>query len=228
MEKNYIVSVGGSLIAPDSIDLAFLKKFKDVVSKAVKRGGRFFIVPGGGRTCRNYQKIARTLNPDISDKALDWIGIYANRLHSFLLLGIFEKHAYPEVVMPEKIPQKFRGRILVTAGGVKPGWTSDSTSLYFAQKFGVKTIVNLTNVDGVFDKDPKRYKKVKLIHWLTWRQFRLQFGKSHKPGQHQPFDSVAARVAERSKIRVVILNGRKLENFMRFLSGKSFRGTIIE
>jgi len=46
--KTIILSLGGSLIYPDKLDLKFLNKFKKIIEKFVKNGYRFIIICGGG------------------------------------------------------------------------------------------------------------------------------------------------------------------------------------
>jgi len=50
-----IISVGGSLVVPDQIDTAFLKKLKIFILKEIKKGKKFVIIAGGGKVCRRYQ-----------------------------------------------------------------------------------------------------------------------------------------------------------------------------
>ena len=58
-KQTYVISLGGSLIAPEGgIDWKFLKKFRQLIMAAVKRGNRFVIITGGGITARSYQAAA--------------------------------------------------------------------------------------------------------------------------------------------------------------------------
>src|SRR3989344_6099064 len=94
-KQTYILSLGGSLIAPDGIDKNFLKKFCQALMASAK-GRQFVIIPGGGQTARRYQKVASELDrPTNID--LDWICIKTNHLHSSLFRSIFGKYAHPEV-----------------------------------------------------------------------------------------------------------------------------------
>ena len=67
-----IISLGGSLVAPREIDLGFLKNFKTVIQKHLKTK-RFFILVGGGKVARNYQKALLEFGAKPSER--DWIGI---------------------------------------------------------------------------------------------------------------------------------------------------------
>ena len=58
-----ILFVGGSLIFPDEIDIGFLKDFKSLILKHVKKGKKFVIITGGGKICRKYQNAAGSITP---------------------------------------------------------------------------------------------------------------------------------------------------------------------
>ncbi|MBP9803218.1 MAG: UMP kinase, partial [Candidatus Pacebacteria bacterium] len=98
MEKEtFIISLGGSLIVPNEIDIEFLKSFKELIIKKINEGNRFVIVTGGGKICRKYQDGAKELsNP--SNEDLDWIGIASLRLNAELIRVIFEEYAHHIVV----------------------------------------------------------------------------------------------------------------------------------
>lgn len=183
------------------------------------------ILSGGGHTSRIYQQAANKA-AGASDEVLDWIGIETCKLNAMLLNAVF----FPLIsaLSRERGGFRLRNAVSIMSGGRKPGNSSDSTSVYYAQKAAFKTIINLTNVAGVYDRDPNLFPKAKLIPHMTWKQFLQQFGSSRRPGQHKPFDPSAARPAWRLGIKVVIVDGRNIKNLQNFFQGKDFRGTVIE
>lgn len=56
--KTIIIKLGGSLVVPNEIDVSLLKEFRRIIEDYTKKGFRFGIVVGGGKTCRKYQKVA--------------------------------------------------------------------------------------------------------------------------------------------------------------------------
>ncbi|TSA45499.1 UMP kinase [bacterium] len=222
----YILSLGGSIIVPDEIDIEYLKKFRQTILRLAKNGDQFVIIPGGGHTCRRYQKAANQIAKAAPER-LDWIGIAANRLHSYFLHAIFGLNAHREVVYPDTRLKKFREPVAITVGGIKPGWSSDTTSVYFAKIFKAKLVINLTDVKGVYDKDPDKYRGAKIITNFTWADYRKKFGLSRAPGQYMPFDSSAARKAKAAGLEVVVMSGYDLANLRNFISGRRFVGTTI-
>jgi uridylate kinase len=83
MEETIIISLGGSLIVPDQIDVDFLKSFKELIISKLKQDKKFVIITGGGKICRRYQDAAKEL-ADPTNLELDTIGIRALNLNAEL------------------------------------------------------------------------------------------------------------------------------------------------
>jgi len=225
MSEIIIISVGGSLICPDRIDTEFLKKFKVIIEKHLKRGNRFVLIAGGGRIARYYQEAARSV-ASINKEDLDWIGIHATRINAQLLRTVFQKYAKPKIIKHPNEPVDFKEKILVAAGW-KPGCSTDYDAVLLAKQLGVKKVINLSNIDYVYDKDPKKFSDAKPIIRMIWKDFRKKFGSQWDPGLNTPFDPVASKEAEANNMAVYIINGAKLENLDNILEEKEFVGTII-
>lgn len=219
-----IISLGGSLIVPDDIDTDFLHSFRNLILKHAKRQ-TFVIACGGGRTCRDYQAAARDLGI-LSKDELDWLGIHAARLNGHLVRYLFGRHAHPQLVTDPGKKITAREKILVAAGW-KPGWSTDYMAVMLAKRLGAKAVINLTNVDYVYDKNPREHKDAKPFKQMAWRAFRKIISEPWKPGMHAPFDPVAARLAEKFSMEVAVINGKRLHDVENYLEGKVFVGTRI-
>lgn len=125
-----------------------------MILKYLKKEKRFIIVSGGGKTARNYQNAASKVTK-ITKEDLDWIGIHSTRINAHLLRTIFRDWAYPKIITnPQKIKKEIKEKIII-AGGWKPGWSTDFVSTKLAQAYKVKTVLNLSNISFVYNKDPK-------------------------------------------------------------------------
>lgn len=227
-KKTIIISLGGSLIVPEEVDWKFLKQFKKVIESKIKEGFRFIIVTGGGKTCRKYQLAAKKVTKLTADD-VDWIGIHASRLNAHLIRTIFRDYAHPII---NKNPYdlesflKAKESILVAAG-YRPGNSTDYISILLAKHFEVKKVANLSNIDYVCDKDPKKHKDAKKIKEINWNDFQKIVGETWDPGANVPFDPIASKMAAKEGIEVAILNGKKISNFEKYLAGEKFVGTTI-
>lgn len=223
--ERIIVSVGGSLIVPDGIDVDFLKRFKDLVIEKVQRGYSFTIIAGGGKTARHYQEAASAVTP-LSPQDLDWIGIHSTRLNAQLLRNMFVGYAHAHVIKNPTIDIDADEPIIIAAGW-QPGWSTDYVATLIAKNLGSHRMVNLSNIDYVYSADPKKDPGAHPIEKISWADFRTLIPDEWDPGLSSPFDPVAAKEAESLGLEVAIINGAKLEEFGKYIDGEPFVGTVI-
>jgi uridylate kinase len=227
MKKAYIVSLGGSLIVPkDGIDWQFLKKFRRLILEQVRQVEKFYLISGGGTTCRKYNEAAKKVVKLTRDD-LDWLGIHATRLNAHLLRTIFRGDAHPEIITNPTLILAAKEKIVI-AGGWRPGWSTDYVATMLAEKYKVKTVVNLSNIDFVYDKDPSKFKDAKKFTKINWPDFRKIVGNKWDPGLNAPFDPVASKKAHTLGLEVVIMNGKNIKNLNNYFNGKTFIGTVIK
>jgi uridylate kinase len=228
--KSFVLSLGGSIIIPDGgFNIQFLKDFEAFLRKKIAAGLRFFIVCGGGATCRKYRDAAdMVMGGKVSNEDLDWLGVHSTRLNSHLIRTIFRDIAYRRVIDNYDVIDKRPVEPIVLASGWKPGWSTDYNAVLLAQDYGVEKIINLTNVSYVYDKDPKKYKEAKPKERLTWDELIKIVGTKWIPGMYTPFDPVAAQLAKRLGLEVVVTDGKDLKNLDNILEGRRFKGTVIK
>lgn len=226
-EDKIIISLGGSLIVPDGIDTDFLKSFKEVVLSEVKKGKKFIIITGGGKTARTYIESLLTIS-GVTDWEKDMLGIHATRLNAELLKGVFgSDYVRGEIIIDYTLPIVFEKPILV-GGGSEPGHSSDAVAVMVAKSTGAKTVINLSNIDRVYDSDPRKNPEAKSFEQISWTEYLDIIPKDWSPGLSSPFDPVASRMAQGEGIEVVIMNGRTAENLASYLNGDEYIGTIIK
>jgi len=223
-----LIALGGSTICPQpgKINATFLKKFQKLILKFIKKDFKFILIAGGGKICRLYQKAATKIGK-LPYEDIDWLGIHATRLNAHLLRTIFRKVAYPVVLDNPKKPVKNNWKILIAAGW-RPGWSTDYISVLLAKRFKVKEIIDAGNIPFVYNKDLLKYKNVFPIKKITWKDYRKLIGSKWIPGLSAPIDPIAAKLAQKLKIRALIIKGTELKNLERVILGKKFKGTIIE
>ncbi len=227
--NTFVLSLGGSLVAPNGgIDTQFLTSFNEFIRSQISlKKRRFFIVVGGGATARHYRDAGEAvIRHKITDEDLDWIGIHTTRLNAHLIRTIFRDIADPRVIKHYEIILKIDAPVVVAAGW-KPGWSTDYCAVTLCQDYGVTWLINLTNVDQVFDKDPKQFPDAKPLVDLSWDQYRSMTGDKWIPGMNLPFDPIASKLANELGVTVKILNGKHLDNLEHALDGKPFLGTTI-
>ena len=223
-----VISLGGSIVAPDGVDEGFLKDFTaligDFLSRDEKR--RFILVAGGGGPARAWQKACRSICPSPLDDQADWIGIMATRLNAQLVKAVMGEWCTQDVVYDPTQVEPLMGRVLV-ASGWKPGFSSDYDAVLLAERFQADAVINLSNIEKVYTDDPKKNPDAKPIDAISWADFCTMVGDEWVPGKNVPFDPIASRHAAKLGLKVICAAGRDLPNLKRILSGETFTGTII-
>jgi uridylate kinase len=222
-KETIIISLGGALVAPNEIDAGFLKSFKYSLKKYLGTK-RFFIIVGGGKIARIYQKALSEFGAKSND--MDWAGINVTRMNAEVVKQMFSENVYPKVITDPNIKVKTNKGVIIGAGW-KPGWSTDYDSVLIAKNHNVKTIINLTNIDYVYDKDPNKFTDAKPLEEIDWKSFSQIVGDKWAPGKSAPFDPIASKIASKLKLKVIMINGKNLDRLEDFLNNKPFIGTVI-
>lgn len=226
MKKVIVLSLGGSLIIPGEVNTNYLKKFKKVILKHKKKYN-FIIVTGGGSIARKYIKSLNSIGMNKDFQSFS--GISATRMNARFMtyfFGFDQEYGIPHTIGDLKRYLIKKDIIFCGALEYKPNQTSDSTAAEIAREFKAE-FINLTNVDGLFDKNPKEHPNAKLIKSISWNEFDEIASKiSFKPGQHFVLDQKASKIILKERIKTYII-GDKIKNLDLLLSGKNFKGTII-
>jgi uridylate kinase len=231
MASVQVISLGGSIIAPDKVDVAFLRSFRKAVLEYLEQDPerRLILVCGGGGPAREYQGAYRAVLSEPAEaeaEAQDWLGIAATRLNAELVRFLFQPHCPQPVVQDPTAVPVFTGRVLV-AGGWKPGFSSDYDAVLLARRFQADSLVNLSNVAAIYSADPKMDPSARPLPRLRWAELAAMVGTTWVPGRNVPFDPVATAEAARAGLRVVVAAGRNIENFKKILAGQEFEGTVV-
>ncbi|MBS3088476.1 UMP kinase [Candidatus Pacearchaeota archaeon] len=228
MKKVIVLSLGGSLIIPEKSNFKFLDKFVKTLRKNYKTH-KFVVVCGGGSIARKY--IDALKKEGKSKKELSMAGIRATRTNAQFVMQLFGKSESNDILPKnmQEIKSNLSKNNVVICGALRytKDSTSDSTAAALA-KYLNSDFINLTNVDGLYDKNPVTDPKAKFIPKESWKDFQKRASKiKFKAGQHFVLDQKAAQIISKHKITTYII-GPKLKNLNKALKGKKFKGTIIQ
>ena len=221
--KTVILSVGGSMLNPTTVDRRFLHTLSKTLLKASKKH-KIIIVTGGGFLARDYMDALQGKN----DTVKSLLGIECTRLNAHLLasaIGQCNQDIPENISTVKKLAKQFR--IVVTGGMSGPRTTSDATTALIANALGADALINLTNVNGLYTKDPRKHRDAVFIPRISHDDFYTSYIQRlhEKPGQHFVLDRMAADICRREHITIVILTG--MRNLEACLTEKRFIGTII-
>lgn len=219
MTMKLVIALGGSLIDFDEDYFERLKRFLKDLSK----DHRIYVVVGGGEIARKYIDFGRKLG--LEEEILDWIGIFATRLNAKLVSSILGAN--------EEIPRSVEDAVkldkgLVVMGGTTPGHSTDTVAAELAEKISADLLIIATDVDGIYDKDPKMHPDARFFGEVSVDKLQEICKKPWtRAGDRVIIDGPAVEVIKRSGFDVIVLNGKDLENLGRAIRREKFRGTKI-
>ena len=202
MKKRIVIKLSGRIFGMDNV-----KVLKDYATFLVKISKicQPVIVAGGGNIARHYISHARSSGAD--ESTLDELGIEISRLNAKLLIYALGNKAYshPPTTLQE-VRHAVDDGLIVIAGGLHPGQSTNGTAALIAEKIKAEQFLNATDVDGVYDMDPNKFKKAKKFKRIELKNLKnILVHEDSVAGGYDLMDIVALKIIERSKIKTRIL-----------------------
>ena len=187
------------------------------------------VVVGGG----NIWRYRDTQESGIERTVSDAMGMLATIMNSVALQSALESlGTQTRVLSAIDIPQLAeafikrralrhleKGRVVICAGGTgNPYFTTDSAAALRALELGCDVVLKATNVDGVYDKDPKRFRSAKLYGELTYQEAIAQ--------NLNVMDQSAFSLCREQKLPIVVFNFFKKGALLRAAKGENI-GTVV-
>jgi uridylate kinase len=210
------------------IDKPTLNDVAQQISSVAKKA-QVVVVVGGG----NIWRYRDTKESGIERTVSDAMGMLATIMNSVALQSALESvHSSTRVLSAMDIPQlaepfiKRRAlrhlekkRIVICAGGTgNPYFTTDSAAALRALELGCDVILKATNVDGVYDKDPRKHKDAKKFTTLTYQKAI--------EADVQVMDQAAFSLCREQKLPIVVFDFFKKGNLLKAASGEKI-GTLV-
>ncbi len=155
-----------------------------------------------------------------------YLSISATHLNAFLMKYVFNGYVEPDIIIDPTKEIQFNKKVIIV-GGWKPGWSTDYDAVLLAKNIGAETVINMSNIDYVYEEDPKKNPDSKPLKEISWQDFRKLVGDTWSPGLNMPFDPIAAKEAEKNRLNVIII-GKNLDNLKKVLNQEKFEGTLIK
>lgn len=224
-----VISLGGSLIVPNKINIKLLEEFRETILKNTDKY-RFVVVCGGGTPARTYINGLEEQNISNKNYLQSLLGISITRTNARFMTYFFGKDANQGI--PHEIKEvhnSIQKNKIVFCGALRyeKNQTSDTVAASLARYFNT-IFINLTNVNGLYDKNPKTHRSAKFIPEISFKDFYKMARKiPFTPGQHFVLDQKAAKIIKKYKIKTFIL-GDDMKNLDGLLNSRHFVGTIVE
>jgi len=221
-----VVSVGGSILAPD-LEPDRVADYAAAVQSLDEAGHTVGAVVGGGPTAREYITAARELGAN--EIELDQLGIAVTRLNGRLLIAALDDRAAPTPAESyEDGREAIRRGDIPILGGIVAAQTTDAVAAAFAEYVGADLLVYATSVSGVYDADPNSDPDATRFDRLSAGELvDVIADMEMNAGSSAPVDLLAAKVIERSGIRTIVLDGTDPDRVVDAVERDAFDGTEI-
>jgi uridylate kinase len=221
-----VVKLGGALFRRDP-DVTALKEMGKVLGGFVGEGNQLVLVAGGGENARTYISAARKLGAE--ESTCDLLGIQITRANAELLrlaIGSAASSKIPTTL--GDLPHLVGSGKTVVMGGLQPGQSTSAVAALAAEITRSEILVNGTDVEGVYDEDPKKNPKAKLIRsvhvdkLLTWAMGGEVFA-----GRYELLDPLAIKILQRAKIPTRFVSLEDPTNIIAALRGKDIGTRVV-
>lgn len=232
MPKRILLKLSGEALTQTGERGVNPKALKDIaqeIKSAVKTKCQLAIVIGGGNIWRGVRDGGGIINRVNSDN----MGMMATIINALALQSALEDAGVPTRVLTSinvyQLAEPFirrkairhleKGRVVIFAGGTgNPFFTTDSAAALRASEIKADLVLKATQVDGVYDSDPKKNPKAKLIKKITYEDAIKQGLKF--------MDTAALALCLENKFPLCVFNLHKKGNIKLAVSGKKIGTTI--
>ena len=222
--QSIVIDIGGSVILSDDLEPDYFDNLKKLMNETIKKY-RIFIVVGGGKTARSYIQFARKLKFD--ERVLDQIGIDVTRINARILsniLGISNR-----IIPTSTEKAKKMNYPIIIMGGTTPGHSTDKVAAELAEKVNAEKFIIATNVDGIYDKDPNKFKDAKQLKEVYIKDLMDKYGTNWvNAGKNIVIDGPALKIINDANLKTYVLNGKKIKELEKAISNRKFNGTTIK
>ncbi|GAA7635414.1 UMP kinase [Helicobacter pylori] len=222
--KRVLVKFSGEALAGDNqfgIDIHVLDHIAKEIRSLVENYIEVGIVIGGGniirgvsaaqggiirRTSGDYMgMLATVINAVAMQEALEHIGLDTRVQSAIEIKEICESYIYRKAIRHLE-----KGRVVIFGAGTgNPFFTTDTAATLRAIEIGSDLIIKATKVDGIYDKDPNKFKDAKKLDTLSYNDALI--------GDIEVMDDTAISLAKDNKLPIVVCNMFKKGNLLQVI-----------
>ena len=234
MFKRVLLKLSGESLKGNGsggIDPKTVKEIAEQVKEIYDQGIEVGIVIGGGNLFRG--QLGQELGMDRAQA--DYMGMLATVMNALAMQDSLESMGVNSRVMSalpiDPVCEPFirrralrhleKGRVVLFAGGTgMPYFTTDTCAALRATEINAEVVLMAKNgVEGVYDKDPKKYPDANLFEHL---EFETIFEKDLRV-----MDQTAAAICKENNLKIVVFNMNQKGNILKAAMGERI-GTLVE
>lgn len=225
-----VISLGGSLIT-ENFTADKISQYAETLQKINNQTGKLVVVVGGGKVARDYIKIMKDLGA--GEDSQDKIAIMITHANA-KLMALTLNHNTPDTANDDiprterEIKESLDRYKILVCGGTIPRQSTDSVAAKIAREIKADLLINASNIDGVYDSDPKKNRNAKKYKTLRYAEFlKILSANEQSPGKYALFDKKAAEIIKENKIKTVIISASNPLELLNAVKG-IHSGTTIQ
>lgn len=231
--QRVLIKVSGEALMGDKgygQDLGTIQRIAADIKQVAEMGVQVCVVVGGGNIFRGISGAAAGMERS----SADYMGMLATILNALAIQNILEQmdvevrvlsaiemqQVCEPYIRRRAIRHMERGRVVIFAGGIgNPYFTTDTTAALRASEMGCDAMLKATQVDGVYDSDPKKNKDAKRYETLSYHDVLARDLKV--------MDAAAISLARENQIPILVFSIQEQGNFAACVQGTG-KCTIIQ
>ena len=234
MNKRVLVKFSGEALAGAEgygIDTQILDYIAEEIKSLVENDIEVGIVIGGGNIIRGVTAAADGV---IKRTSADYMGMLGTVINGIAMQEALEHKGLnarlQTAIKMEQIAEPFivrrairhleKGRVVIFGAGTgNPYFTTDTGATLRATEIGASMLIKATKVDGVYDKDPKKYPDAKKLETLSYDRALEDHIKV--------MDDTAIALAKDNKLPIVVADMNEKGNLLKIIKGDYSRCSIV-
>ena len=232
--KRVLLKISGEALMGNQgygINTEILRIIAGEIAETAKLGVELAVVVGGGNIFRGVSESAKGM-----DRAsADYVGMLATVMNAVSLQEAIEKHgvvtrvqsAIPMSQLAEPyirrraIRHLEKGRVVIFGAGTgNPFFTTDTAAALRAMEINADVLLKATKVDGIYDKDPKKFKDAKRYETVT-------FTDALKQDLHV-MDATAFALCRDNELGIIVFDMTNRGNIQRVVCGEHVGTTVVK
>jgi uridylate kinase len=223
-KQRIVIKLSGSLFSFDT-QSSQLRDYAQLIKK-IANDYQPIIVTGGGKIARFYINLSREMGLD--EAGLDLTGIMVSHLNAKLLIAGLGDICYPATPKNlEEISTALISEKIIITGGIYPGQSTNATSALIAERTGAIKFFNATDVDGIYDSDPRTNSNAVLFDSIDVKDcIDMLRNENSMAGTYDLMDLISLKVIQRSKLPSVVFRST-VDNIEKIVLDRIRMGTEI-
>ncbi len=228
--KRVLLKLSGEALAGDNkigLDIPTIENICASIKKCVDAGCEIGIVVGGGNFWRGRS------SPSMDRARADHIGMLATAMNALAVADILEslgcvvrvqtaitmQQVAEPFILGKAIRHLEKGRVVIFGCGTgNPFFSTDSAAALRAAELGVDMLLKATMVDGIYDKDPKKFPDAVKYDVITHHDILVK--------KLQVMDSAAAAICTENNIPIIVFDLNRPDNILDAVMGEPV-GTLV-